>query len=306
MAETIEHKPETQQKHYEVDCRDILPLPASYGGNIRPEEEYGDLEELANSIKENGVIQPIEAFRSQDEEGKWYLIDGHRRHAACMLLAERGTIVRVKVISKDARKITQEGLIISMVTHSTGKGLSPLALSEAVRRLEAIGWTSEEIAIKFGWVWPKDNAPKTHMVRNLSLLGSAPKRIKDVVRTGKVAYTVVLDIIKDSKDYDEAVAKIEKAIGIAKDKAVKKLSDKNMLTDGIDGEELEVKVTRSTYHESENRVDSINELRRFFRNQNEKPEPVDAGRKDVYTFLERIVKNKITLQDLEQYFIVGK
>ena len=48
--------------------------------------DFGELEELADSIEANGVTEPIKV---QYKEGVNSLVNGHRRVAACKLVKER-------------------------------------------------------------------------------------------------------------------------------------------------------------------------------------------------------------------------
>ena len=59
----------------------------------RIEIKEKELEELANSIKEKGLLQPILVFNDKDEN-KLYLIAGHRRYYAYKLLGKE----KIKVI----------------------------------------------------------------------------------------------------------------------------------------------------------------------------------------------------------------
>lgn len=312
-----EHRAETQQKHYEADIRDILPLPEQYGGNIRPKEEYfaseADLHEFAMNLKENGVITPLECFRNPDNKEQWFLVDGHRRYTAAMYLLEKyGIALRVKIIAVDLRKLSNEEMVVRMVVHATGKSLSPLALSEAVRRLEAHKWEASEIARRFGWLH-EDGQPKTYLVKNLSLLGSAPKRVREYVRAGVIPYTLTLDMLKDAKDFNVAIENIERAIDLARGKVAEKiarkkgLDDTNAVTDDmIHAEGGKVRVTRSTYEQAMNRVNSYNELKRFMKNQLDEYNPILPANAGIYNFVKDILENKLTLADIERKLLLPK
>lgn len=63
---------------------------------IRDDEE---MQELKNSIQENGVLEPAIAF--MNEEGNIELISGHRRRHACELLSMEEMPVLIKEISRD-------------------------------------------------------------------------------------------------------------------------------------------------------------------------------------------------------------
>ena len=68
--------------------------------------DNSDMEELINSIKENGIIEPL--IVRPTKEGKFEIISGHRRKKACEILG----IENIKCIIKD---LTDDEAIINMV-----------------------------------------------------------------------------------------------------------------------------------------------------------------------------------------------
>lgn len=69
-------------------------------------EDNSDMEELINSIKENGIIEPLLVRPTKD--GKYEIISGHRRKKACEMLG----IKEIKCIVKD---FSDDEAIIKMV-----------------------------------------------------------------------------------------------------------------------------------------------------------------------------------------------
>lgn len=66
-----------------------------------------DMQLLAESIKENGVLTPI-LLRIKPEDGRYELVSGHRRKAACELLG-------LSKIPAEIRDMTREEAVIAMV-----------------------------------------------------------------------------------------------------------------------------------------------------------------------------------------------
>jgi ParB/RepB/Spo0J family partition protein len=287
---------ESQQKYWEVDARNIKPLDRA-GGNIR--HDYGDqdgsFKELVDSIRENGILVPLRAYRDKDNEGHWISIDGHRRMAAAKwLLENEGLEIRVRVIVVDARKISDEQLIYDMVTTNSGKPLSPIELAEAVRRLQAYGHKPKEIAKKFG--------KTVDLINNLSLFASAPKRLRDLVAANRVSYSLVLDVLKETKDFNQALDKIENALAISKQEAKSKSKSKDADYDPETdtSEPLEYKATKKHLDQATNRVDSLKELSMVIRSMEEAKEtPLN---KSLYDFARAIVKNQFTATDIKNLF----
>lgn len=243
-------KEETKQTTWEVDVRNIKPLERA-GGNIR--EDYGDIDELAKSIEESGIMVPIRAYRDKDNDGQWIAIDGHRRLKASMqLVNDKGLTIRAKVLVVDYRKLSDEQLVYDMVITNSGKELNPIELAEAVRRLIAYGNKPKEIASKFG--------KPTPFVKNLELFASAPRRIREMVKNNVVSYSLVLKILKESADYNVALEQIESALKVAKEsKAIKQ----GISVDAIDDDsDIQVKVTKRSLDKATNKLDSFIELQR--------------------------------------------
>ncbi len=284
---------EKAQKDYAVDLRNVKPLERS-GGNIR--QDYGEtdasFDELKESIAENGIITPIRAYRDAENPEMWFIIDGHRRHRAGMVLVNEGATIIVRVIPVDRKKISDESLVIDMVTTNTGKPLSPLELSEAVRRLISYGRKPKDIAKKFGW--------KTFVVKNLEMLGSAPTRIRNLISSNQLKYTVALDFLRSSSDYNEAIEKIEQAFSVAKSEKIKKdisNSAKNIDSNILD-EDKPVTITRKHLNEVNNKVDSNLELRKVFKKQIDSQQ--DIKNQELYSFCKKMVENKLTASEIEK------
>lgn len=285
--QTIEKVSETQQKYWEVDALNIKPLNRA-GGNIRVDygEQDASFQELVNSIRENGVKVPIRGYRNKDVEGEWFSIDGHRRLAACnKLITDEGLSIKVRVIVVDARKITDEEIIFDMISTNQGKPLSPIEMAEAVRRLEELGVEVKDIAKRFG--------KSLDLVKNLSYFAKAPKRLRDLVSSNKVSYSLVIQTLRECKDYNDAVTKIESALNVSKQQAKKKSFDPE-----TDTEDLDYKATRAHMNIATNKLDSVKELNRVIREYKDK-ELVVANQL-LFTFAEKISKNQITAKEIEE------
>lgn len=279
--ETLKEK---RQEHLDVDVRNISPLNRA-GGNIRV--DYGDIDELAESIAQNGIIIPLRAYRSEENPEKYIAIDGHRRLTAAMkLVNERGLQIRAKVIIVDRRKISDDQLIYEMVITNEGKQLNPVELAEAVRRLIGLGHDPKEIAARFGKpVW---------WVKNLDTFSAAPKRIRDMVINGNISYSTVLRTLKENQDYNKAMEIIEKAYSTA----VKTKQEKISAGDGLEDIKMpKIRIARIEINEASNKLDSFKELVRVVNNQENSPK--ELTNLELYDVLRKIVRNKLSKTDLE-------
>lgn len=68
-----------------IPSRNIIPNPENF-------EIYtlGDMENLRDDIRQNGLRQPLEVIPVEDEPDRYMLISGHRRWAACGILSACG------------------------------------------------------------------------------------------------------------------------------------------------------------------------------------------------------------------------
>jgi ParB/RepB/Spo0J family partition protein len=118
------------------------------------------LEELALSIKEQGLIEPLVVV---PRGGKFMLVAGERRWRACQMIGLE--TVPVRVIEADDRQIAE----MALVENLQRQDLTPLEEARAFRDMLDKGYTKEELAQKLGFkqVWRVDE--------RLSLLNLAPK-----------------------------------------------------------------------------------------------------------------------------------
>jgi ParB family chromosome partitioning protein len=131
-------------------------------------QEPGDIEELAESIGREGLIEPIVV---RPKEGKFELVAGSRRLAACRQLKWRK--IRCQIVTLDDREAFEIGLAENVAR----KTLDPL---EEARAFEDYvtnhGWGSEiELAKKIG------KSP-SYISRRLRLLTLPPEALNEILR----------------------------------------------------------------------------------------------------------------------------
>ena len=143
----------------EVQVESIIPNPRQPRHKINPKE----VRELADSIKEHGLIQPLivtPAAGSTANEPRFQLIAGERRWAA----AKMAGLPRVPVIVRGATP--QEMLELALVENIQRADLNPLEEASAYRQLmDDFGLTQEQVATKVG----KDRVTVTNALRLLKL-----------------------------------------------------------------------------------------------------------------------------------------
>ena len=154
--------------HSELPISQIRPNP------YQPRKEFDEngLKELANSIKENGVFQPILVRKSLSG---YELVAGERRLRASKL-AGKNEIPAI-IVDFDDRQMME----ISLLENIQRKDLTPIEEAGAYKQLiTKLGYTQDELAKRLG----KSRTNVANMLRLLSL----PEKIRDMVNTGKLSY----------------------------------------------------------------------------------------------------------------------
>jgi len=131
-------------------------------------EVSGDIKELAESIRREGLIEPI-VVRPKD--GKMELVAGSRRLAACRLLGWR------KIESRIVELDDQEAFEMAIAENVARQTLNPLEEAKAFERYIRInGWGSEtELASRIG-------KSKWYVSRRLRLLSLPPESMTELLR----------------------------------------------------------------------------------------------------------------------------
>ncbi len=137
-------------------------------GQPRRKFDETTLDELATSIRNQGVLQPLLVRR----DGKGYrLIAGERRWRA----AQRAGLQEVPVLVRDANDA--EAFELALVENLQREDLSPLEEAEGYRRLlEERKWTQEQVAERVG----KERSTVANSLRLLAL----PAEVKQLLEAG--------------------------------------------------------------------------------------------------------------------------
>ena len=133
----------------------IFPNPSQ----PRMEMDTISLDELANSIREHGIIQPL-ILTKDDTGGRYTLIAGERRLRAAKLVG----LESVPCIIRQASE--QERLELALIENIQRENLSPLESAHAYLKLqEEFGLTQDQIAERVG----KSRVAVTNTIRLLKL-----------------------------------------------------------------------------------------------------------------------------------------
>lgn len=148
----------------EIELDKIIP------NEYQPRKVFDDakLKELAASIREQGVIQPVIVHRVGSQYG---LVAGERRWRAARLAGLRTVPALVKEATK--RELIEQALIENIQRED----LNPLEAAEAFKRLQdEFRLTQEDLAKRVG----KERSTITNFLRLLGL----PKEVKQALSSG--------------------------------------------------------------------------------------------------------------------------
>lgn len=146
-----------EEKYFQCDVEKIVP------NKHQPRTAFNDreIQELSDSIKENGVIQPLIVAHSTTQPGLFELVAGERRLRASKL-ANLSTVPVVVLDVQDEHSLLEMALIENIQRTD----LNPLEEAEAYNKLiEKFGYTQEETARRVG----KNRSTITNMLRLLHL-----------------------------------------------------------------------------------------------------------------------------------------
>lgn len=159
---------EEREEGRTVPVSSVVPNP------FQPRKEFTDeeLDELARSIEENGLLQPL-VVRPSAEEDRFELVAGERRLRAVRRLGWKEVPARVRPV--DDRAL----LVLALVENLQREGLSPLEEAEGYQVLMAdFELTQEEVARSVG----KNRSTVANMVRLLRL----PPSVRRLVDEGRL------------------------------------------------------------------------------------------------------------------------
>lgn len=132
-----------------------------------------ELQELADSIKELGLIHPP-LVRPLEGEGRYELVSGERRFRAMQLAG----FSRIRVLVRESSQILSAQQ--ALVENIQRVDLNPLEIAQALRKLmDEFGYQQDQLAAKVG--------KKRSTIANYLRLLALPKNIQDSIRQGLVS-----------------------------------------------------------------------------------------------------------------------
>ena len=283
--EQIKKQAYTSNNINEIDINLISPN----ANQPRKNFDEGALNELADSIKMHGVIQPIVVNNNGD--GTYLIIAGERRYRASKIA---GLETIPAVVKNYTPKQIKE---ISIIENLQREDLNPIEAARAIKQLmEEYKWTQEVVAERIG----KSRPVIANYLRLLSLTPEVLSMIENGLLSAGHARCLVT--ITDPRDqYKMALMAKNNRISVRElEKAVK-----NLLNPKIKGGNTKIE-------QSPELKELINEMQRVFAtkvsaigNDRKGRIYIDYYSRDdldrIYQLLELVNKKTLTLKDLNNF-----
>jgi ParB family chromosome partitioning protein len=153
-----------------------LPLAALKPGRFNPRRNFSEaqLEELAASIRERGLVQPLVVRPSMTDSETFEIVAGERRWRAAQL----ANLHQVPVV---VRELTdQEAVELAIIENVQREDLNAIEEGEGYKLLmDGHGYTQEDLAKVIG-------KSRSHLANTLRLL-RLPDSVQELVRSGDLS-----------------------------------------------------------------------------------------------------------------------
>lgn len=173
----------------ELDIDKIRPNP------LQPRKVFDatSLQELAVSIKEHGLLQPILVYEDNKEADSYYLIAGERRLRASKLAKQES--IKAIVVDVQTDKLRE----LALIENIQREDLNPIDLARSYKELiDDYGITHEEMAKRLS----KSRTQITNTLRLLEL----SKEVQDLVLGNKISQGHAKILVTLSKDEQNLIA----------------------------------------------------------------------------------------------------
>lgn len=159
-----------------AEDRRSLPLALLRAGRFNPRRSFPEeqLEELAASIRERGLVQPLVVRPIAGETRAYEIVAGERRWRAAQLANLHEVPVIVRALSD------HEAVEIAIIENVQREDLNAIEEGEGYRLLmDGHGYTQEDLAKVIG-------KSRSHLANTLRLL-KLPDSVQELVRTGRLS-----------------------------------------------------------------------------------------------------------------------
>lgn len=153
-----------------------IPVEHVEPGRFQPRRRFDEdeIEALAASVREKGILQPVVVRPHPDRAGVYELIAGERRWRA----AQRAGVHEIPAVVRELAD--SDALEIALIENIQRQDLTPLEEAQGYRRLlDEFGHTQEALAKVVG-------RSRSHVANMMRLLG-LPDEVKSLVEQGALS-----------------------------------------------------------------------------------------------------------------------
>lgn len=187
--------------------------------NFNSRCDFGDIEELANQIAKDGVLNPIHVRYDEYDPKKYILVDGERRYRAIMHNINNGINIDI-VPALLVDNIDMKELYRIQIQANEGKNFNEYEYAIAYQHLISEGMTHQEICEHLNKKPWHINVCLAHLKRD--------EKVQELLKTDRITGVDVRHIYQAHKNPQDAVNVIMKLKDIADKQGEHKISLKNL------------------------------------------------------------------------------
>jgi ParB family chromosome partitioning protein len=153
-----------------------VPIDRVRRSDLNPRRNFAEkeLKELADSIREKGLVQPLVVRPAKGAPGHYEIVAGERRWRAAQLASQRTIPVIIRSLSD------QEALELAIIENVQRSDLNAIEEASGYRDLvERFGYTQEELGQIIG-------KSRSHLANTMRLL-KLPETVQALVRDGSLS-----------------------------------------------------------------------------------------------------------------------
>lgn len=216
-----------RSEYYQIDPRKLQIRADWNSRDFSDPSNMEHVEELAKSIAEIGVREPLKAYLDGDTA---FVTNGECRLRAVMMLIERGVDIKAVPVMAEDRLANEADRLFTQFISNSGKPFGPIENAKLFKRLLDMGWQQQDIAKKTGFSGGR--------VSQLLELLRLPIVLQKFITEGRASASMVLSTFKKhNEDVALTVAELTGAVATAEAQGRKRAMPKDAGGEGGEGGE---------------------------------------------------------------------
>ena len=206
-----------RSEYYQIDPRKLQIRADWNSRDFSDPSNMEHVEELAKSIAEIGVREPLKAYLDGDTA---FVTNGECRLRAVMMLIERGVDIKAVPVMAEDRLANEADRLFTQFISNSGKPFGPIENAKLFKRLLDMGWQQQDIAKKTGFSGGR--------VSQLLELLRLPIVLQKFITEGRASASMVLSTFKKhNEDVALTVAELTGAVAVAAEQGRKRAMPKD-------------------------------------------------------------------------------